>query len=99
MSTSRGLSLRVKPLWFLTVFLDVRLGRFVVAGLGAGVAWLLGAGCTVDAVNLEGKKCPCAAGYVCDGVTDTCVPEGKTGGSGGRAGFGRGGTEKPGRLG
>lgn len=34
---------------------------------------LVAAGCSVDAVDLEGKECPCATGYRCDLATYTCV--------------------------
>jgi hypothetical protein len=32
----------------------------------------LGLGCIPD-VSLEGKRCPCAEGYVCDALRDTCA--------------------------
>lgn len=45
------------------------LGRVVVAGA-------LVTSCSVAALDLSGKKCPCASGYVCDVPRDTCVLEG-----------------------
>src|SRR5262249_51703533 len=29
--------------------------------------------CSVPDLNLDGKQCPCAADYVCDTATNTCV--------------------------
>ncbi|MCL4754498.1 MAG: hypothetical protein KJ015_30370, partial [Myxococcales bacterium] len=73
--------------------MEVRLGRWLVAGFGAAVAWVLGAGCTVEAVDLEGKKCPCADGYYCDSTSGKCVAGDKpSGGTGGTDGGGTGGT-------
>jgi len=34
------------------------------------------AGCTVGDVDLEGRRCPCADGYVCDSVRNVCVRPG-----------------------
>jgi hypothetical protein len=31
------------------------------------------AGCVIDDVNLEGKACPCASGWVCDSIRNVCV--------------------------
>ncbi|HUS33195.1 MAG TPA: hypothetical protein VMZ53_32055, partial [Kofleriaceae bacterium] len=31
------------------------------------------AGCSVPAVSLEGKQCPCAEGFVCDDLTKRCL--------------------------
>ena len=70
------------------------MGRLLVAVLGVGATWVAATACTVDAVSLEGKKCPCADGYVCDALSKTCVADGlsfggvagKDGGSGGAAG-------------
>ncbi|MBS2013424.1 MAG: hypothetical protein JST00_11080 [Deltaproteobacteria bacterium] len=36
----------------------------------------LATGCSVAALDLAGKKCPCATGYECDVPRDTCVPVG-----------------------
>jgi len=33
-------------------------------------------GCVIDDPNIEGLRCPCIAGYVCDVATDRCVREG-----------------------
>lgn len=45
------------------------LGRAVIAGA-------LASSCSIAALDLSGKKCPCASGYVCDVPRDTCVLEG-----------------------
>jgi hypothetical protein len=38
-------------------------------------------GCSVPAVSLEGKQCPCVeTGYVCDEVTNRCLPTNDGGG-------------------
>ncbi|MFO0569690.1 MAG: hypothetical protein U0263_28835 [Polyangiaceae bacterium] len=42
--------------------------------------------CSVDAVELEGKECPCAAGYTCDPRTQVCIIGNATGGAAGAAG-------------
>lgn len=49
---------------------DVSLsrGRFSFAFVAVAVA----ASCTVDDVDLSGKRCPCSAGYVCDAPTQRC---------------------------
>jgi hypothetical protein len=44
--------------------------------------------CTVDGVDLAGKECPCADGWVCDEAANRCVTGGATGGSGGDAASG-----------
>jgi hypothetical protein len=41
---------------------------------------LLAAGCSVPAVDLEGKSCPCAEGYVCDKPTNRCFSSNGDGG-------------------
>ena len=33
------------------------------------------ASCTLDDVDLTGKRCPCATGWVCDPITNRCVEE------------------------
>jgi len=38
------------------------------------------AACSVPDVDLEGKQCPCAAGYVCDKPTNRCFPPNGDGG-------------------
>ena len=38
------------------------------------------AACSVPAVDLEGKSCPCAEGYVCDKPTNRCFPGNGDGG-------------------
>ncbi|MBK7581522.1 MAG: hypothetical protein IPI67_15095 [Myxococcales bacterium] len=51
-----------------------------------GAGWLLAvwvAGCTVDGVDVEGKACPCASGYVCDVTSNRCVVPGGDAGPGG----------------
>lgn len=52
--------------------------------------------CTVDSVDLRGKECPCADGWVCDTVTNRCVAQiadsGSTGGAAGSAGTSSGGS-------
>ena len=40
------------------------------------VAVLVATGCSIAALDLEGKKCPCADGYECDVPRDTCVAAG-----------------------
>ncbi len=50
---------------------------FLVAGLGA---------CTVEPVELDGKRCPCAGGYVCDSALNRCVLPGGAGGTGASGG-------------
>lgn len=52
--------------------------------------------CSVEPVDIEGKECPCAAGYTCDPRTKRCIIGNATGGSagaasGGAAGSGSGG--------
>lgn len=38
------------------------------------VASIVGAtACRVDELDLEGKRCPCVAGWTCETATDTCV--------------------------
>ncbi|MBL8621168.1 MAG: hypothetical protein JNK64_07690 [Myxococcales bacterium] len=37
------------------------------------VALALAGACRVDDLALDGKQCPCAAGWTCDDATDTCV--------------------------
>jgi len=37
------------------------------------LASLFSIGCVVPDVSVEGHACPCPAGYVCDGATQTCV--------------------------
>jgi hypothetical protein len=50
------------------------------------------AGCLAPrAVDLEGKSCPCAEGWVCDTATDTCIHGSGGGGDGGVADTGGGG--------
>ncbi len=34
------------------------------------------AGCVLSEVSLEGKQCPCVAGFICDQASNLCVPEG-----------------------
>ncbi len=46
-----------------------------------GALVLLGGCLAPRAVDLEGKSCPCAEGWVCDTATDTCI-HGSGGGSG-----------------
>lgn len=38
----------------------------------AGIVWLALSACFLEAVELEGKACPCADGFVCDLPTRTC---------------------------
>jgi hypothetical protein len=63
---------------------------------------VLAASCVLPALDLAGRPCPCAADYVCDTASNTCVPAGSTstatggsagtgGGPGGHAGQGAGG--------
>lgn len=40
------------------------------------VATLVATACSIAALDLEGKKCPCADGYECDVPRDTCVAAG-----------------------
>ncbi len=40
------------------------------------VACAMLVGCSVAALDLTGKQCPCASGFVCDVARDTCVPDG-----------------------
>jgi hypothetical protein len=48
-----------------------RRGRFVVATVGGVLA--LASACSVGDVDLTGRACPCADGYVCDLATNRCV--------------------------
>jgi hypothetical protein len=41
----------------------------------------IGGGCALGEVDLEGKGCPCAAGWVCDVDLDTCFPRAADGGA------------------
>jgi hypothetical protein len=41
-----------------------------VAFVAAALAW---SACRVDELELEGKRCPCVAGWTCELATDTCV--------------------------
>jgi hypothetical protein len=53
-------------------------------------------GCSVDPLELNGRRCPCVSGYRCDPATQLCVPvgQGVTGGSGaGAGGAGAGGAD------
>jgi hypothetical protein len=43
--------------------------RLVPVALGVGLVW----GCSVPELDLTGKQCPCAAGYVCDVASNVCV--------------------------
>jgi len=43
---------------------------FCFAVVFAGIA------CSVDALDLSGKKCPCTGGWVCDTAVGQCVPDG-----------------------
>lgn len=60
------------------------------AALGALLGLLLFAACSVDEIELSGKQCPCASGWVCDTSRNTCVPRGTS--LGGAAGSATGGT-------
>ena len=51
--------------------------------MGITAIWLQWTSCSVAEVDLEGKRCPCAAGWVCDPETDLCVVDRAAGGSGG----------------
>jgi hypothetical protein len=53
----------------------LRLGRLAIAVVALGPLGH-GLGCAVDALELDGKRCPCAVGFVCDTRTDRCVAEG-----------------------
>jgi hypothetical protein len=54
-----------------------RATRWIAAvGLGAQGVVLAAGACSVDDLDLTGKRCPCVAGFVCDTTTDTCVPSG-----------------------
>lgn len=52
------------------------------------------ASCTVEEIDLGGKRCPCADGWVCDPETELCTPapDPATGGSGGKL---EAGTDSP----
>jgi hypothetical protein len=52
------------------------LGRALVLAATAASA---AAACSVDPLELTGKRCPCTSGFVCDTATDACVPEGDAG--------------------
>jgi hypothetical protein len=45
--------------------------------LGGCAAALLVAGCTVGPLPVEGTRCPCGSGAVCDPCTQQCVAEGQ----------------------
>jgi len=48
----------------------VKRSALVISMLGS----MLGAtACRVDELDLEGKRCPCVAGWTCETATDTCV--------------------------
>lgn len=53
---------------------------------------LLFTGCVLPELSLEGKACPCVAGFVCDELQGVCVPDGslvpRDGGAGDAAGDG-----------
>jgi hypothetical protein len=49
----------------------VKVAALIFVGLAA---------CSVPAVSLEGKQCPCADGYVCDMPTNRCFPSNGDGG-------------------
>jgi len=68
---------------------DHVLWRMAVA-MALVVPWVVaGSACSVDEIDLDGKKCPCADGYVCDSTSNTCVKEGaSSGGAGGTSGSG-----------
>ncbi len=55
--------------------------------------------CSVDAVELEGKECPCAAGYTCDPRTRVCIIGNATGGAAGATGGAAGATGSGGSAG
>ncbi|MBK7579821.1 MAG: hypothetical protein IPI67_06390 [Myxococcales bacterium] len=65
------------------------LGTRKVATLSA---LALAAACSVDALDLSGKRCPCADGWVCDPGSNTCVAVGSSGGADGGDGGGTGGS-------
>jgi hypothetical protein len=47
----------------------------------AGIVFALLAGCSVPALSLDGKQCPCVeAGYVCDELTNRCLATNDGGG-------------------
>lgn len=54
-------------------------------GVGIVVMSMLGAGCVLPAVDLEGKACPCAPGWVCDEASQTCRSSSSTSSSSGPA--------------
>lgn len=39
----------------------------------AGASVAVAVACSVDTLDVEGKQCPCAGGFVCDTSTNTCV--------------------------
>lgn len=41
------------------------------------LAALVAAGCTVEELDLRGRRCPCTDGWVCDEALDECVPAGR----------------------
>lgn len=43
------------------------------------------AACSVDPLDLSGKRCPCADGFVCDDATESCVAAGSLVADGGAA--------------
>jgi hypothetical protein len=47
--------------------------RLAICCIGCLLAARLLASCAVADLDLAGKHCPCADGYVCDPQTDTCV--------------------------
>ena len=45
------------------------------------VAVLFLASCSVDAIDYEGRECPCIGGFLCDEARNVCVPAAATDGS------------------
>ena len=64
------------------------MNRHGYLALGFAALWLQWTSCTVDEIDLSGKECPCADGWVCDPDTDRCVQPSADSGSGGSGGGG-----------
>lgn len=66
--------------------------RGVVACSVVGTAMLVGS-CQVDGLDLVGKSCPCAAGWVCEESSNLCVRGGEPDAGTGAGGGGSGGSD------
>ena len=54
--------------------------------LAVVLATLTGGSCVIGGIDLEGRRCPCVAPYVCDGASQLCTQAAGDAGSGGGVG-------------